>query len=107
MNPRELKWFVASCLRNELANADAFDAAKSSLVQQSIERGGDGVLRGTHPDVGQLDQIVRARSIYVLRCRERLEWRHELKPTRTDRWSLTFRILTPEALERIGRTKGD
>jgi len=68
-----------------------------------VSLGGDGILRGTHPEVGHVDQIIRRRSIYVLRGRERFEWRHELRPARVDRCSLTFRILTAEAIERIER----
>jgi len=44
-------------------------------------------------------QSLAARSLYVIRGAERSDWKHEIpgRTVRADRWSLTFRVLTPEA----------
>jgi len=63
----------------------------------AVSLGGSGVLRGRHELLGSRDQIVAPRSLYVLHAAERYQWRHELRPVRSERWSLTFRVLTPAA----------
>jgi alkylated DNA repair protein (DNA oxidative demethylase) len=66
-----------------------------------VSLGGAGILRGSHPAHGKRDQVVVGRSLYVLRDASRHVWKHELRPTRADRWSLTFRRLTESARSRL------
>jgi alkylated DNA repair dioxygenase AlkB len=67
----------------------------------------DCVLRGLGAiECGGSDSVAQslaARSLYVIRGAERSDWKHEIpgRSVRADRWSLTFRVLTPESYAAI------